>query len=162
MHKHGSQLHIIQVENLVRVCDITWVTCNDSSHLVTQVNMRSSQSQVRVISQVTRAKSSHLGEISSQVKSSKKIATRVQVSDLTYYNTENHKWCVCGRPGIKRVSSYFKFQGCCNTTKRLERRGNRAPPPPMIFAMISERPTISPHSFVTFFFEVSHILWEHY
>ena len=54
----------------MRVCVITRVTCNDSSHSLTRVNMRSSQSQVRVISQVTRVKSSHLGEISSQVKSS--------------------------------------------------------------------------------------------
>ena len=51
------------------VCVITRVTCNDSSHSLTRVNMRSSQSQVRVISQVTRVKSSHLGEISSRVKS---------------------------------------------------------------------------------------------
>ena len=34
---------------------------------------------------MTRVKSSHLGEISSQVKS--KLATRVRVSDLTCYNT---------------------------------------------------------------------------
>ena len=32
-HNHGLQLHIIHVENLVRVCVITGVTCNDSSHL---------------------------------------------------------------------------------------------------------------------------------
>ena len=38
------------------------------SLVMTRVNMRSSQSQVRVISQVTRIKSSHLGEILSQVK----------------------------------------------------------------------------------------------
>ena len=60
----------------MRVCVITRVTCNDlvkSSHLG------------EILSQV---KSSHLGEILSQVKS--KIATRVRVSDLTCYNTGVH------------------------------------------------------------------------
>ena len=57
--------------------------------------MRSSQSQVRVISQVTRVKSSHIGAISSQVKSSQKLrleSTVVRVSDLTCYNTG--VWCI--------------------------------------------------------------------
>ena len=52
--------------------------------------LESTCSRVKVISQVTRVKSSHLGEISSQVKSSKKLwleSTRVRVSDLTCYNT---------------------------------------------------------------------------
>ena len=52
---------------------MTRVICHDSSHSLTRVNMRSSQSQVRVISQVTRVKSSHLGEISRQVKSSQTL-----------------------------------------------------------------------------------------
>ena len=58
---------------------------------MTRVRVRvMSQSQVRIISKVTRVKSSHLGEISSEVKSSQKLrleSTRVRVSDLTCYNT---------------------------------------------------------------------------
>ena len=82
------------VGNLVCVRVITRVTCNDSSHPLLPWEWKlslvdSSQSQVRVISQVTRVKSCHLGEISSQVKSSQKLrleSTRVRVSDLTCYN----------------------------------------------------------------------------
>ena len=66
---------------------LTRVTCNDSSHFfITRVNMQSSQSQVRVISQVTRVKSSHVGEISSQVKSSQKL----------WLESESVTWLVTG------------------------------------------------------------------
>ena len=54
---------------------MTRVTRCSSQHAV---ESESSQSQVRVISQVTRVETSHLGGISSQVKS--KIATRVDSS----------------------------------------------------------------------------------
>ena len=82
-----KRLCVSLLESLV----MTRVICHDSSHSLTRVNVRSSQSQVRVISQVTRVKSSHLGEISSQVESIKKLrleSTRVRVSDLTCYNTD--------------------------------------------------------------------------
>ena len=86
---HNSTLFTLKTlcvcVSLLESLVMTQVICHDSSHSLTGVNMRSSQSQVRVISQVTRVKSSHLGEISSQVKS--KIATRVRVSYLTCYNT---------------------------------------------------------------------------
>ena len=81
-------VRVALLESLV----MTRVICHDSSHSLTRVNMRSSQSQIRVISHVTRVKSCHLGEISSQVKStSQKLqleSTRVRVSDLTCYNTD--------------------------------------------------------------------------
>ena len=58
---------------------MTRVICHDSSHSLTRVNMRSSQSQVSVISQVTRVKSSQKLRLES---------TRVRVSDLTCYNSK--------------------------------------------------------------------------
>ena len=64
---------------------ITQVTCNDSSQHAVESGVKSES-----ISQVTRVKSSHLGKISSQVKSSQKLrleSTRVRVSDLTCYDT---------------------------------------------------------------------------
>ena len=77
---------------------MTRVICHDSGHSLTRVNMRSSQSQVRVISQVTRVKSSHLGEISSQVKS--KIATRVDSSLSQWLDLLQH--CL----GLKEMILY--------------------------------------------------------
>ena len=58
------------VSLLQSFCNDSSHILDDSSHSLIRVIMRSSQSQVRVISQVTRFKSSHLGEISSQAKSS--------------------------------------------------------------------------------------------
>ena len=75
-HNHGSQLHIIHVENLVRVCVITRVTYNDSSHLSwleslvdsSQHAVESESSQSHFTGDSSQV--SHLGEISSrQVKS---------------------------------------------------------------------------------------------
>ena len=85
-HSHGSQLHIMHVENLVRVCVITRVTRW----------LESTCGQVRVISQVTRVKSSHLGEISSQVKSSqvKNCATRVDWNPSQWLDLLQH-WYTC-------------------------------------------------------------------
>ena len=64
---------------------------------MTRVNMRSSQSQVRVISQVTRVKSSHLGEISSQFKSSQKLwleSESVTWLVTTLHKTKAHTWAL--------------------------------------------------------------------
>ena len=65
-HKHGSQLHVIHVENHVRVCVITRVTCNDS-------NLSWLESLVDW--------SQH------EVESESKIATRVRVTSVTWLVT---------------------------------------------------------------------------
>ena len=59
---HNSTLFTLKTlcvgVSLLESLVMTRVICHDSSHSLTRVNMRSSQSQVRVISQVTRVKSS--------------------------------------------------------------------------------------------------------
>ena len=74
---HNSTLFTLKIlsvcVSLLESLVMTRVICHNSSHSLTRVNMRASQSQVRVISQVSQVKSSHLGEILSQVKSSEKL-----------------------------------------------------------------------------------------
>ena len=71
---------------------------------MTRVNMPSSQSHFTGDS--SQVKSSHLGEISIQVKSSQNVrleSTRVRVSDLTCYNTA-YQTVVRRTQEISRVS----------------------------------------------------------
>ena len=74
----------------MRVCVITRVTCNDSSHLSWLKSHAVESESSRVISQVTRVKSSHLGEMSSQVKSSKKL--RLESESVTWLVTTLQIW----------------------------------------------------------------------